>query len=77
MHETAPDIRRDVMKTRAIVSELERNVTNTQIMVSNIHHSVAKSQEGGDGRNLLVSDIDCIYPRIILTVIQIQTRSAL
>jgi len=50
------------MKTRAIVSEVERNVANTQIMVSNIHRTVAKSQEGGDGRNLLVSDTNCIHP---------------
>jgi len=50
------------MKTRAIVSEVERNVANTQIMVSNIHRTMAKNQEGGDGRNLLVSDMDCIHP---------------
>jgi len=77
VHETVPDIRRDVMKTRAIVSELERNVANTQIMVSNIHRTVAKSQEGGDGRNLLVSDMNCIHPRIVLTGVQIQNRLAL
>ena len=75
MHETIPDIRRDVMKTRAIVSELERNVT--QLMVSNVQHTVAKSQEGGDGGNLLVNDMDCIHPRIILTGVQIQNRLAL
>ena len=74
MHETVPDIRREVMKTRAIVSELEHNIT--QIMVSNMQHTVAKSQERDDSGNLLVNDMVCIHPRIILTGVQIQNRSA-
>ena len=44
------------MKAHAIVSELEHNVTSTQAMVSNIHRAVVEGREGGDGRNLLVSD---------------------
>jgi len=56
MHETIPDIRRDVIKARAIVSEIEHNVTSTQVMVSNIHRAVVEGREGGDHKNLLVSD---------------------
>ena len=55
MHGTIPDIRRDAMKARAIVSELEHNVTSTRNMVSDIHRTV-KGQEGGRGKNILVSD---------------------
>ena len=43
MPETVPDMGRDVMKTRAIVSKLERDITDTQNMVSNIHYTMAKS----------------------------------
>jgi len=57
MHEAVPDLRRDVIKARVIVSELEHNFTNTQIMVSNIHRAVVEGREGGDSKNLLVSDI--------------------
>ena len=74
-----PDIRRDVMKARVIVSELEHNFTSTQVMVSNIHRAVVEGREGGDGKNLLVSDtwtISKYYSRIILTVAQTETRSA-
>ena len=55
MHGTA-DIRRDVAKTRVIVSELEHSVTSTHIMVSDIHRTMAKHQEGSGGENLSVSD---------------------
>jgi hypothetical protein len=57
MHGTVPDIRRDVMKTRAIVSELEHNVTSSHIMVSDIRRAVVESQGGSGGKNLPVSDI--------------------
>ena len=56
MHETIPDIRRDVIKARAIVSELEHNFTSTQVMVANIHRTVVEGREGGDSKNLLVGD---------------------
>ena len=56
MHETIPDIRRDVIKARAIVSELEHNFTTTQVMVANIHRTVVEGREGGDSKNMLVSD---------------------
>jgi len=56
MHEPLPDIRRDVMKTHAIVSELEHNFASTQGMVFNIHRAVVEDREGSDGKNLLVSD---------------------
>jgi len=49
-------MRRDVMKTRAIVSELECNITSTHTMISDIHRTTMKGQEGGNGKNLLVSD---------------------
>jgi len=60
MHETIPDIRRDVIKARAIVSELEHNFTSTQVMVSNIHRAVVEGLEGGDSKNLLVSDTSTV-----------------
>jgi len=53
MHGTASNIHHD---TRAIISEVEQNVTNTQTMVSNIYRTMVKSQEGGDGRDLSVSN---------------------
>ena len=56
MRVTVPDIRRDVMKTGAIVSELERNFTSTQTMVSDIHRNMLNDQERSDGKNILVSD---------------------
>jgi len=55
MHETVLNIRRDVMKAHAIVSELEHNFTSTQVMVSNIHRAVVEGREGGDSKNMLVS----------------------
>ena len=61
MHVIVPDIRRDVMKTGAIVSELERNFTSTQTMVSDIHRTMVKGQEGGDGKNLSVSDMWAVF----------------
>jgi len=60
MDGTVPDIRRDVIKARDIVSELEHNFTSTQVMVSDIHRMV-KDQEGGDGKSLLVSNADGIH----------------
>jgi len=56
MHEPVPNIRRDVIKAQTIISEVGHNVTNTQVMVSNIHRTVVEGREGGDGKNLLVSD---------------------
>lgn len=56
MDGTVSEIRNDVIKTRAIVSELECNVTSTRTMISDIHRTTLKIQEGSDGRNLLVSD---------------------
>ena len=58
MHGTSAssDIRNDVIKTRAIVSELEHNVTSARTMVSEIHRTVVKGQEGGGDKNILVSD---------------------
>jgi hypothetical protein len=55
-HGTVPDIRREVVKTRVIVSELEHNVTSTHTMVSDIRRAVVESQGGSGGKNLLVSD---------------------
>jgi hypothetical protein len=56
MHGTIPDIRREVVKTRAIVSELEHHVTTTHTMVSDIRRTVVESQGGSGSKNLLVSD---------------------
>jgi hypothetical protein len=56
MDGTVPDIRRDVMKTRAMVSELEHNVTSGHIMISEIRRAVVESQGGSGGKNLPVSD---------------------
>jgi len=46
------DIRRDVTKAPAIV---EHNVGSAHTMVSDINRTV-NGQEGGDNKNLLVSD---------------------
>jgi hypothetical protein len=51
-----PDIRRDAMRARAIVSELEHNVTSAHTMVSDIRRAAVESQGGSGGKNLLVSD---------------------
>ena len=48
------DIRQDVVKTRAMVSEVHRDVAN---MVSDIHRNVLKGQEGTDNRHQPVSVI--------------------
>ena len=56
MDGTVSEIRNDVIKTRAIVSELEYNSTSTRAMISDIHRTTLKFQEGSDGKNLLVSD---------------------
>ena len=56
MHEPVPDVRRDVMKAQDIISEVGHNVTNTQVMVSNMHRAMVEGREGGDGKNLSVSD---------------------
>ena len=53
---TVSDIHRDVAKTRIIVSEVRRYVTDTHTMVSDIHRTIVKSQEGSDGKNMLVID---------------------
>jgi len=60
MHETIPEIRRDVIKARAVVSELEHNFASTQVMVSNIHRAMVEGREGGDSKNLLVSDTSTV-----------------
>ena len=46
------DIRRDVRKARTVV---EHNIGSAHAMVSDIHRTV-NGQEGGDGKDLLVSD---------------------
>jgi hypothetical protein len=56
MHGTVPDIRRDVMKTRAIISDLEHTVTSAHTMVSDMRRAVVGSQGGIGGKNPLVSD---------------------
>jgi len=48
MDGTVPNIRRDVIKARAIVSELEHNLTSTRIVV--------KGKQGGNGNDPSVSD---------------------
>ena len=76
-HEAVPDIRRDIVKTRAIVSGLDSNVTSTHTMVSDIHRTMVKGQEGGDDKALLVSDTRAVsITEHILTVAQNQARSA-
>ena len=77
MHVTVPDIRRDVMKASAIVSELERNFTSTQTMVSDIHRNMLKGQEESDDRHLLVSDTRTLsVTQRPLTIVQTQAGSA-
>jgi hypothetical protein len=56
MDRTVPDIRREVMKARAIVSEFEHSVTSAQTVVSDLRRAAAESQGGSGGKNLLVSD---------------------
>jgi len=76
-HGTVSEIRNDVMKTRAIVSEFEHNLTNTHTMVFEIHRTIVQDQRGGGSKHLSVSDdrtlavIECP-----LTAAQTQTRSA-
>ena len=53
---TVSEIHHDVVNTHAIVSEIGYNVTRAHAMVSDIHRTVVKGQEGGDGKNVLVSD---------------------
>ena len=52
-----------ILRTRTIVSEVQRDVTSTQAlvaemhtMVSDIHRAMIKGQEGNGGKDLLVSD---------------------
>ena len=59
---TVSDIRRDVMKARAIVSGLECDVTSAHTMVSDIHRTVVKGREGSGGKNLLVGDTRTLAP---------------
>jgi len=74
---TVSEIRNDVIKTRAIVSELEYSVTSTHTMISDIHRTTLKTQEGSDGKDLSVSDTRTISAaEYVLTVVQTQTRSA-
>jgi hypothetical protein len=56
MYGTVPDIRREVVKTRAIISELEDNVISTHTMVADIRRAVVESQGESGGKNPLVSD---------------------
>jgi len=56
MDGAVPNIRRDVIKARAIVSELEHNLTSTQMMVSDIHRAVVKGKQGGNGNDPSVGD---------------------
>ena len=53
-HGTVSDIRHDIVKTRAIISELGANVVGTHTMVSDIHRAVVQGQEGSGGKPLLV-----------------------
>ena len=53
-HGTVSDIRHDIVKTRATISELGAGVTDTHAMVSNIHRAVVQGQEGSGGKPLLV-----------------------
>ena len=48
-HGTVSDIRHDIVKTRATISELGAGVTDTHAMVSNIHRAVVQGQGGGGG----------------------------
>ena len=77
LHGAVPDIRRNVVKTWAIVSGLESNVTSTHTMVSDIHRTMVKCQEGGDDKDLVVSDTWAVpITKYMLTLSQPQTRSA-
>ena len=56
-HVIVSELGQNATSTHAIVSELGRNATSTHAMISNIHRTMVRSQEGGDGINLLVSGI--------------------
>jgi len=58
---TSSDILNGVMKTRAIVSELEHNVTSAHTMVSEIHRTMVKGQEGSDSKDASVSDTSTVF----------------
>ena len=51
-HVTASDVRRDVLKAGAIISEVQRDVANTQAMV----RDMLKSQQEVDSQDWSVSD---------------------
>jgi hypothetical protein len=57
-HETISDLRQDV---RAIVSEFKRNAATTHITVPDINRTVVRDWEGGDGKDLSVSETHTLF----------------
>lgn len=53
---TIPDVRHDVVKARAIVTEVHHGFVDTHTMVFDIHRNMLKVQEGADGQYRSVSD---------------------
>jgi hypothetical protein len=56
MDGAVPDIRREVMRARDIVSEFEYSVMSAQTMVNDIRRAAVESQGGSGGKNQLVRD---------------------
>lgn len=64
-HGTVSDIRRDIMKAGAMISEVHREFVNTHVMVRNMLND--QEGAGGQGRLVRVTCVPSVTGHVLIT----------